>query len=162
MGGAERESDQGILDGEDPGVSLPSAVFSGPGCEDMRLCLRPGTGDLGTRGRGHKGAYRRISHNCVYHLMNTDELAVDSMCSEAMPALYASSVKTGLSPMLSRGELPTSLSLCSQGQATVCACLLGTVHGNLEGHLYFNLGLSNRLRHVLPVDPAKLQHHFRT
>lgn len=41
-----------ILEGEDLRVSLPSPVFSGPGCADVRLCLRQGTGDLSTGGGG--------------------------------------------------------------------------------------------------------------
>lgn len=106
--------------------------------------------------------------------MDTYELVVckfhlDNMCSKEVSAPCDSSGKAGLPLVLSRfsgnpgSPPPTSFSVgggdgggsvgaCSQGQADGLICLSARVpipdHGNLKGHLYFNFGTSNRLRHI--------------
>jgi hypothetical protein len=54
-----KESDQGDLEGGSQRVSLPPAVYSGSEYANVRLCLRPGAGDLAVQVIPTRGSWCR-------------------------------------------------------------------------------------------------------
>lgn len=94
-------SDQGILKGEDPGLNLP-------GCADVWPCLRQGTGDLSSRGGGHrKPVSGHYTTTCCVREPSGLRLLCGNLTLTRSAVKQSSSVKTGFPEAV--GSPPLSL-----------------------------------------------------